>query len=302
MAKAINEIGHIYKGLEVIERDLTRKNRAYWLCKCLKCGEIYSIDGAHLRNGQHSSCLKCIGNANVIDEIEKRYGKLIVIQKEKNFNDRHIYWKCKCDCGNVEIIKGTDLRAGIKTMCKECNKKPQYKNEIGNKYGKLTVIAYDKEKSKKNAYWLCQCDCGNIISVLGTKLRNNHTQSCGCLKSKGEEKIIKLLIENNIIFKTQVSFPKCKDIDLLKFDFGIFDNFNNLLYLIEYDGIQHFKSDSGWNTKENVENNKKKDKIKNNYCFDNNIPLIRIPYTHLDNLSIKDLLLETSKFKLFKEK
>ena len=36
--------------------------------------------------------------------------------------------------------------------------------------------------------------------------------------------------------------------------------------------------------------------IKNQWCKDNNIPLIRIPYTHLNNLCIEDLILETSKF------
>ena len=34
------------------------------------------------------------------------------------------------------------------------------------------------------------------------------------------------------------------------------------------------------------------------WCKDNNIPLIRIPYTHYKELKIEDLLLETSKFKI----
>jgi hypothetical protein len=38
--------------------------------------------------------------------------------------------------------------------------------------------------------------------------------------------------------------------------------------------------------------------IKNQWCKENNIPLIRIPYTHLKDLSIEDLILETSKFKI----
>jgi len=36
--------------------------------------------------------------------------------------------------------------------------------------------------------------------------------------------------------------------------------------------------------------------IKNQWCKNNNIPLIRIPYTHLQNLCLEDLQLETSKF------
>jgi hypothetical protein len=126
-------------------------------------------------------------------------------------------------------------------------------DETGNTYGKLTVLKLDKEKSGKNAYWICKCDCGNIISVSGVKLRYSQI-SCGCVKSKGEEKINQILTNNSIFYKTQISFETCKDIDLLRFDFGIYDNNQNLQYLIEYDGEQHFQyRNIGWNNKENFE-------------------------------------------------
>lgn len=55
------------------------------------------------------------------------------------------------------------------------------KNIKGNKYGKLTVISFVDVKNKK-AYWLCECDCGNIVEISGIALRNGNTKSCGCLK------------------------------------------------------------------------------------------------------------------------
>lgn len=55
-------------------------------------------------------------------------------------------------------------------------------NLIGQKFGFLTVIERDLTvKDKKRAYWKCQCDCGNIITVRGESLRTGHTKSCGCL-------------------------------------------------------------------------------------------------------------------------
>ena len=48
--------------------------------------------------------------------------------------------------------------------------------------------------------------------------------------------------------------------------------------------------------KENHEKIKIRDAIKNQWCKENNIPLIRIPYTHFNNLCIEDLLLETSNY------
>ena len=85
------------------------------------------------------------------------------------------------------------------------------------------------------------------------------------------------------------------------FDFYIEPDYRNKIfisqsYFIEFDGIQHFQSSSGWNTEEQLTKTKNNDKIKNEYCIKNNIPLIRIPYTHLEKISLKDLLLSTSKF------
>ena len=58
----------------------------------------------------------------------------------------------------------------------------------GNRYGKLVVIGFDCNQyysGKSFRKWLCKCDCGNTISVLGQALKCGHTQSCGCLKEKG---------------------------------------------------------------------------------------------------------------------
>lgn len=58
------------------------------------------------------------------------------------------------------------------------------KNEIGNTYGKLTVISRGKNKGS-SATWNCLCECGNIKeNVLGSLLRLGKTSSCGCLKRK----------------------------------------------------------------------------------------------------------------------
>lgn len=57
----------------------------------------------------------------------------------------------------------------------------------------------------------------------------------------------------------------------------------------------------GWNSEKTLKNTQAHDKIKNKWCKENNIPLIRIPYTHLDKISIDDLKLETSKFIITEE-
>lgn len=55
------------------------------------------------------------------------------------------------------------------------------KNELGNKYGKLTVIAPSDEKIRSRACWVCQCECGTILTVIGTDLRTGRKTDCGCV-------------------------------------------------------------------------------------------------------------------------
>lgn len=54
------------------------------------------------------------------------------------------------------------------------------KNEIGNTYGYLTVIARTENSKEGRAMWLCKCKCGNEVIVLGKHLRSGNTKSCGC--------------------------------------------------------------------------------------------------------------------------
>ena len=73
------------------------------------------------------------------------------------------------------------------------------KNEIGNKYGRLTVIGQEKSTCLGQSVWLCQCDCGEKQKVVGSSLRSHKTNSCGCIRDekhllpKGEAAFNKLL-------------------------------------------------------------------------------------------------------------
>jgi hypothetical protein len=54
------------------------------------------------------------------------------------------------------------------------------KNEIGNVYGRLTVISKSERKYFGSNRWVCLCSCGNITDVIGQQLRKGATTSCGC--------------------------------------------------------------------------------------------------------------------------
>jgi hypothetical protein len=53
----------------------------------------------------------------------------------------------------------------------------------GKVYGRLTVKEYDKSK-KERLFWICQCECGKIVSISGEHLRRGLTHSCGCFRKE----------------------------------------------------------------------------------------------------------------------
>ena len=58
---------------------------------------------------------------------------------------------------------------------------------IGKKSGRLTVIEKAVTRNQKS-YWLCLCECGNKVEVIGSNINNGNTQSCGCLQKERTSK------------------------------------------------------------------------------------------------------------------
>lgn len=128
------------------------------------------------------------------NEIGNKYGKLLVIERAPKPEGRPkgAYWLCKCDCGNCKVIRGADLRSGNVNSCGCLYGQHSVKNEVGHKYGRLTVLERAESQGTRGAIWKCKCDCGNIILATGGDLRNGSVQSCGCLiRDKSREANLK---------------------------------------------------------------------------------------------------------------
>lgn len=233
------------------------------------------------------------------DLSKEKFGRLQPLYPTEKRVNKSIVWICQCDCGTKKEIPAFFMTGGRVKSCgclkQETDKKPKGNviDLVGQRFNKLTVISRDGSDGRGEAKWVCQCDCGNQITVLSSNLRSGHTTSCGCeRRSRGELAIAKILTDNNIPFEQEVSMFKFANGTKARFDFYI-----DKKYLIEYDGETHYQYNlHGWHNKEQLEAQQERDVIKNQWCLDNNIPLIRIPFTILSELTINDLLLEESKY------
>ena len=354
--KLINLTGKKFNMLTVIERDTNNASReAKWICQC-DCGNIISVTSGALKSGHTKSC-GCLRNKKEILDGQK-FGRLVVLKEDDNNNKKCI---CLCDCGNIISVYKGNLKRGLTTSCgcyqKEAASKSNIKDLTGQRFGRLTVIQRIENKGN-NVQYLCKCDCGNMVNVISMSLLNGGTRSCGCLKSelsserfslklegkkfgkltvvkragtcvgadgtkysqwecncecgttvivkghdlvcgrvtscgctasRGEEEIRKILNQMNIKFIPQYSFDDLKSDKgwKLRFDFGIVDNDNNLIALIEYQGVQHFvEQPMGFGKYEREIS----DKLKQEYCDVNNIPLFEIVYDDDIELAIEDII------------
>jgi hypothetical protein len=108
----------------------------------------------------------------------QKFGKLTVIERSGKNVARHAMWLCHCECGNHILVSGSNLRSSHTIGC-GCQQNQRI-DEIGHKYGKLTVLKHHGGGKHTSSLWLCQCECGNTIVVSGIKLRAGGKKSCGC--------------------------------------------------------------------------------------------------------------------------
>lgn len=315
----IDETGNKYGKLTVMsvldEKD--SDNRTLFLCQC-ECGNLTKVSGKSLRRGHTKSC-GCLQKEkrNFIDEAGNVYGRLTVLSalEEKDVDNRNLFL-CQCECGNLTKVSGKSLRSGNTKSCGCLQKEKaietlKTKTRLGNtigvdltgqRFGKLTVVkeveSITKSNGKSVRQWLCKCDCGGEIIAQHVYLTTGDVLSCGCLKSLGALSIEKCLKENDVIFEKEYSFSDLGGNLPYRFDFAILDN-ENLKYLIEFDGEQHYDSSNGFFSKERCLIDMK----KNRYCLEHSIPLIRIPYNYKDNIILDFLKPETtqSEFLVSKE-
>lgn len=241
----------------------------------------------HLKYG----CQKCSGNFNINNDDFINQAN----EKHKNFYSykESLYKTMKekiiiiCPIhGNFKQTPEKHLKGQGCLICSGKNKKTtgtfiKEANEIHNYFYSYEETNYIQ--SHKNICITCP------IHGLFKQTPTNHLTGKGCpncAASKGEKVITKFLKSNNINFKPQYTFNDLKYKNLLRFDFGVMDNTNNLKFLIEFNGIQHYTYTHFFHKDlKHFNISCLKDKLKKEYCVKNNIKCYII--NHDDNINEK---------------
>lgn len=244
--------------------------------------------------------------------IMKEHGcidSLITIIRPATRDKNKIRYVCKCECGNYFLLRseytsitkscGCLQKHAASRFGKLCGANNFKKHNsilsknallsVDDVYGELTITHINIPDVGRVCY-TCLCSCGNSIDVLGKDLKSRKINSCGCVKSKGEKRIREILTQYHVNFNTEVTFDGLvSDKNApLRYDFVIYKdcNKNNIDYIIEYHGEQHYQQSNKWHT----ERQQLHDKIKINFCVEHNIPLIIIPYTDFNIISMEYII------------
>lgn len=284
-----NLIGKKFNHLLVLEY----VGESKWKCLC-DCGKETITKTSSLKSGKTKSC-GCLRGQNTKNNIRntppkkdltnQRFGLLVVKEYIKGG-----FWKCLCDCGKETIVDTRNLNNGHTRSCgclvSSTNSQNNTYDMSNYENDAIRVLNRAGSDNQGTALWECKCKiCGNIFITRGVSIRKGYVNSCGCVHSLNERKITKLLIDNNIEFSTQYTFPDLKGPrgGALRFDFAIFKN-HKLTHLIEYNGKQHYvQAEGSWG--KDFQESKIRDKLKKDYCNKNNIPLIIISYDENYNLN-----------------
>ena len=271
------------------------------------CGYEYSVIMNNFFHGNR--CPKCSTFSGSIkrtqdiqiikDRLYRQVGNEYELVNEKSYKNTQTKTVIRHNtCGYEYNTKLNDFFDGAR--CPKCNlsKRTQDIQTIKKRIYKEVKDEYEliNEESYKNTHTKTMIRhniCGYEYNVTLSDFFHNDSRCPKCNLSKGEKSIENFLFSKDIPFISQYKIKECRNKYSLQFDFAILRD-NNKPILIEYDGKQHyevisFSKDSNSNLK-NFEETKLRDQIKDRYCRENNISLIRIKYNQNIETCMKRVL------------
>ena len=224
---------------------------------------------------QNHRCPNCMGQIVTLEDVEREVKKRGFKLITKEYINAHTKIEVECPNGHIWKTKFNNFK---RSGCPHCYGNVKYTlSEVQSIFKKYNYTLLSEEYIDNKQPLKYMCPKGHIGTMCLSNFLSGHR--CGvCTNpkgiSEGEGKIEYFLKEHNIEYKTQYWFKDCRNIKPLPFDFYL----PKFELLIEFDGIQHFESGHFGDTEEDLKHRRYLDNIKNEYCKNKNIKLLRIPY------------------------
>jgi len=284
------------------------KNTVAMNFKC-GCGNVFKTTFAKFKNRNKRQCNSCgyklrnketrLTIKQVKSFVEKNSDCKLI---SEGYVESNSPLKFQCGCGNEYTTSFAKFKHRNQRQCILCSteervsKRRKTHDEFVNEIKDMYDNDYEILSEYKNDFTKVRVrhnKCGHKYKVTPSNILR-YRRCPKCMSSKGEKFINRWLRMNRLEFQTEYSFPNLTSRKgrVLRFDFAVFEK-GELKTLIEYDGGHHFKHVEGWQTKEQFKTVQRHDKLKNHYCKDNNIELLRIPHWKFDKLNevLKNALL-----------
>ena len=266
------------------------------------CGNEFERDFAHFKHRKQIVCKACsvkhipnfqpITNEKFILKVKEMVGN------EYTFKENYVNARTKLKvkhnvCGYEYSVTPDKFIGKNERRCPYCHGSVvDTENIFILKLKKVFEGKYEMVsdyKGSRNATKFKHLDCGHVFETSPDCLIRGIVGCHKCNTSRGERRIIDIFDNHNFSYKYQYRFSDLKN---HIFDFVITDK-NRELIAIEFDGIQHFKPIVFFGGEEKFIIQQQRDKIKDKYCEDNNIKLIRIPYWKFDDIQtiLKDAII-----------
>ena len=283
----IQEVNCLTKGEYLVVGNYNN-NKTKILMKHCNCNNTWYVTPKNFLSGNR--CPKCSGKEQKTtkkfkQEVLNLVGTDYFVLGDYKRNDKKIdflHIKCKSVFG----MRPSNFLSG--SRCPNCFGTPkktteQFKKEIFENVGDEYILI-DEYKTNRTKLKFQHKICGSIYAVTPTDFL--HGYRCPvCNQSKGEHEINRYLKLNRYSYVRQYSNSNCKYKAPLRFDFAILDDIHNEpICLIEYDGRQHYEPIEYFGGEKSFRLQRRRDKIKDDYCESHNIPLIRIKYTEFDRI------------------
>lgn len=289
--------------------DVFSGTEKYCEITCLTCNNHYSFSQAILiarraRRGNKNVCRFCENNTwtKRINEAKNKAQYLlnqkqtIELAGEIDSWASHSNCKWKClKCNHIFERSPFVMFSQNHLNCPWCETHPfQYdipmiKTKAYELWGtEYSFLRLDEKKNKNGSsrVVICHNKCGFKYN---TSLWNFlHGQGCPrCKASHGERKVRNYLTKYSLIYQEQKSIEVGNT--YLKLDFYLEDLSTNKKFAIEYNGIQHYQPVDYFGGQKGYETQVYRDNLKKQYCLDNQIELIIIPYNDESILMTNEL-------------